>query len=40
MYMIPNAAGLPVSIQVLIAPFVIKNVIVTAGTDMMDAKIL
>lgn len=40
MYMIPNTASLPVSIQVLIAPLVINHATVTAGNDMMDAKIL
>jgi len=40
MCVIPNTASLPVPMQVLIAPFVINNVTVTAGNDVVDAKIL
>lgn len=40
MYMIPNTASFPVSIQVFIAPFVIYHATVTIGNDMMDVKIL
>lgn len=40
MYMIPSATSLPVPVQVLIEPFVINHVTVTAGNAVMDAKML
>lgn len=40
MDVVPSAASLPAPVQVLIEPFVINRVSVTAGNAVMDARML